>query len=233
MTPATLRAIIFDFNGVIADDESAHFLAFQRALAEDGLTLTKEEYYGPYLGMDERTCAAALVESATGKSDPVRVQRILERKAALFRVQMVAHKPQLFPGVAEFVLKASGLHRLAIASGGRREQIEFTLRDTPLAQSFSVLVSAEDVPIGKPDPAIYRITLEKINAAEPLPRPPIQPAQCLVIEDSVAGIRAGLAAGMRVLAMATTYPPNELTAAHLVMKNLENVSLSQLETLFK
>src|SRR5881628_3447665 len=84
MTIPALRAIIFDFNGVIADDEPTHFLAFQQALAEDGVALTKEEYYGTYLGMDERTCAGALLEAITGRRDPGRVQRIAERKAVLF-----------------------------------------------------------------------------------------------------------------------------------------------------
>src|SRR5712691_8660256 len=99
MSHRRLRAIIFDFNGVIADDEMTHFLAFQQALAEDGLTLTKDKYYGTYLGMDERTCTAALVQSATGQRDLAREQRIAERKAALFRSLTVTHKPLLFPGI--------------------------------------------------------------------------------------------------------------------------------------
>ena len=70
MTSPRLRAVIFDFNGVIADDEITHFLAFQQALAEDGLTLTKEEYYGTYLGMDERSCAGGLI-----KGDPLQLRQ--------------------------------------------------------------------------------------------------------------------------------------------------------------
>src|SRR5207247_6485100 len=78
MTIPALRAIIFDFNGVITDDETTHFLAFQQALAEDGLTLTKEAYYGTCLGMDERTCAGALLEVTQGQSDTSRVHAIAE-----------------------------------------------------------------------------------------------------------------------------------------------------------
>jgi beta-phosphoglucomutase-like phosphatase (HAD superfamily) len=71
--PSTLRAIIFDFNGVIADDETPHLLCFQQALDEHGLTLTKEEYYGPHLGMDERTCAELLLRAQAGSVDPARL----------------------------------------------------------------------------------------------------------------------------------------------------------------
>lgn len=233
MSHHSLRAIIFDFNGVIADDEITHFLAFQQALAEEGLALTKEEYYGKYWGMDERTCTGALLKLKTGKSDSSRVARIAERKAALFKAVTATHKPPLFPGVVEFVARAGGRYRLAIASGGRREQIESALSDTPIEHAFSVLVSAEDAPIGKPDPAIYLQALAKINQGEPRPAPPIEPWECLVFEDSLAGIQAGLNAGMKVAAVATTYPAHELMAANLVLPNLQEVSLENLESCLK
>ncbi len=232
MNHGLLRAIIFDFNGVIADDETTHFLAFQQALAEDGLALTKDEYYGTYLGMDERTCTAALVQAATGRHDPVREQRIAERKAALFSSLTAAHKPPLFPGIADFVQRAATRYRLAIASGGRRQQIELALRGTPIEKIFAVLVAAEDAPAGKPDPAMYRLALARINAMEPHPHPVIQPAECLVVEDSLAGIQSALSAGMKVVGLATTYSPDQLKAAHLVLPSLEGVSLERLEALF-
>jgi len=232
MDTARLRAIIFDFNGVIADDETPHFLTFQQALQEDGLALTQEDYYGAYLGMDERNCAAALVESVIGTQDSVRIQRILKRKAALFRDYTATHKPQLFPGVVEFVKRAGQRYRLAIASGGRREQIEFALYDTPIEKDFAVIGSAEDTVIGKPDPAIYQVTLNRMNRLEPRPQPPIGPEECLVIEDSLAGIRSAKAAGMQVIGLATTYPAEQLSEAHLVIASLEGLSMDRLEKLF-
>lgn len=233
MGVAGLRAIIFDFNGVIADDETPHFLTFQQALQEDGLALTEEDYYGTYLGMDERNCATALVESVIGIQDPVRIQRILDRKAALFRDYTARHKPQLFPGVVEFVNRAGERYRLAIASGGRREQIDFALRDTPIEKDFAVIGSAEDTTIGKPDPAIYQLTLNRINRLEPRPQPPIGPEECLVIEDSLAGIHSAKAAGMQVIGLATTYPADRLLEAHLVLPSLEGLSMDRLEKLFR
>jgi beta-phosphoglucomutase len=227
----SLRAVIFDFNGVIADDEHLHFAAFQQALAEAGLSLSKEDYYGRYQGMDERNCLAAL-RTIAAEFDAARMARILERKALLFRDAAARQRPQLFRGVEEVVKRVGERYRLAIASGGRREQIDRALKDTTIERDFTVIVSAEDTAVGKPDPAIYRMALKLLNGATPCPRPPLRPDECLVIEDSVAGIRAALAAGMRVIAVATTYPAQELAAADLVVPDVSRITLGRMAGLF-
>ena len=236
--PTSLRAIIFDFNGVIADDEAPHFYCFRQSLAEEGLNLSKEDYYGLYGGMDERHCAAALL-AAVDERDPTRLQRILARKAALFREYEAHQKPPLFPGAVQLVKQAALHYRLAVASGGRRSQILFALTDTPVQQELSLIISADECPIGKPDPAIYLMALERINGSR-LPEghshpgmAQLRPAQCLVIEDSLAGIQAARSAGMKVAAVATTYEPHRLTTADLVLPSLDGVALEQLEALFK
>jgi HAD superfamily hydrolase (TIGR01509 family) len=224
---AALRAIIFDFNGVIADDETPHVRCFQQALAEQGLALTTEEYYGTYLGMDERTCTAALLEKRNGACDAALHAEIIERKAALFRDHTARHPPTLFPGVVDFVRRAAKRYRLAVASGGRREQILAVLKNSPIEQAFEVIVSADECAVGKPDPAIYEVTLRRLNAR--MPRPPLLRAgECLVIEDSRAGILAGLKAGMRVLALTTTYQAPKLSEAHLVLPTLNGVEPADL-----
>ena len=135
---------------MIADDETPHLLAFQQALAEDRLQLTQVDYYGRYLGMDERNCLNAILTEVTGHPDPVCEHRIHEPKAVLFRAYMAHHNPPLFPGVVKFVTQAGQRYRLAIATGGRREQILFALSGTPIEKAFDALVSAEDVAVGKP-----------------------------------------------------------------------------------
>lgn len=220
-----IRAILFDFNGVIADDETAHVECFCRTLGEFGLALSKEEYYGTYLGMDERTCTTLLLRARDGKSDAGLVQRIQDRKAELFRLHFATQKPELFPGVSEFVQAARPSWRLAIASGGRREQIDRALRGTEIELAIELIVSAEDCPVGKPDPAIYLLTLKKLNE---FVRPLLRADECVVIEDSKAGIRAARAAGMPVLALATTYPAGELGEADRVMPSLVAVDPGEL-----
>ena len=227
-----LHAIIFDFNGVIADDETAHFVCFQRALRAHGLSLTQEEYYGDYLGMDERTCVAALIRGHHGHDDAALANAIHAEKARLFQLEFATMPPPLFPGVVDFVRAAGERYRLAIASGGRCAQIERALRGTPIEQAFLVTVSCEDAPVGKPDPLIYRTTLQRLNDATPRPVSAIRASDCLVIEDSLAGIQSGHAAGMTVLALATTYPEKWLTEADLVLPSLDGLSPNSLERLF-
>ena len=222
-----IKAIIFDFNGVIADDETPHVICFQQALAEAGLRLSKDEYYGTYLGMDERTCTRMLLTARNGSCDEQLLFHILERKADLFRAHTALHKPKLFPGIVEVVKGARHRYRLAIASGGRRDQIDAALAGTPIERDFELIVSAEDCPIGKPDPAIYRLTCDRLNANRSGP-PPIEPNECLAVEDSRAGIRSSKAAGMYVIALATTYPSDNLREADYVLSNLEGISLDDL-----
>jgi beta-phosphoglucomutase-like phosphatase (HAD superfamily) len=219
----TIRTIIFDFNGVIADDETPHVVCLQQALSEFGLSLTKEEYYGTYLGMDERTCTTRLLTARDGICDETLLQRIMRRKADLFRIHTARHKPELFSGGVDFVKAAAPRYCLAIASGGRREQIEYALRDTAIEKDFEVIVSAEDCPVGKPDPAIYLLTLKLLNGRHS--RPPLLTArECLVVEDSKAGLLSARAAGMAVLALATTYPADQLDGADLVLPNLRGTA---------
>lgn len=222
-----IKAIIFDFNGVVADDESPHIICFQQALAEAGLHLAKDEYYGTYLGMDERTCARMLLTARDGSCDEQLLLHIVQRKADLFRTHTALHKPVLFPGIVEFVKEAKRRYRIAIASGGRREQIDAALAGTPIEQDFELVVSAEDCPTGKPDPAIYRLTCERLNTDAP-GAPRIEPMECLAVEDSLAGIRSSKGAGMYVLALATTYPSDNLREADYVLPNLEASTLADL-----
>lgn len=197
-------------------------------MAEAGLSLSEEEYYGTYLGMDERTCTTTLLERRDGSCDPAIHAGIIERKAVLFREHITLHKPALFPWIAGFVRGAAGAYRLAVASGGRREQILAALTGTTIEQAFEVIVSADECAIGKPDPAIYEFTLRRLNAHKPR-SPLLRANECLVIEDSRAGVLAGLKAGMRVLAVATTYPASQLIDADLVLPSLEGIEPADLQ----
>ncbi|HJT22855.1 MAG TPA: HAD family phosphatase [Nitrospira sp.] len=218
-----IRALIFDFNGVIADDETPHIACFRQALSEFGLSLTAEDYYGAYLGMDERTCAALLLTARDGQADDVLLGKITARKTDLFRAYTARRRPALFPGVVEFVKAGLDRYRMAIASGGRRHQIHEALAGTAIEQDFEAIVAAEDCSIGKPDPAIYRMTVARLNANRP-GRPPFAPSECLVFEDSVAGIRAAHDAGMNVLAVSTTYPREKLHEADGILASFDGTS---------
>ena len=164
-----------------------------------------------------------LLTQRDGTCDEHLLSRIGERKAELFRFYTARHPPELFPGVIEFVKTAKTRYRLAIASGGRRAQIDAALSGTPIEHDFEVIVAAEDCSVGKPDQAIYRLSSERLNAGC-VPSEMIKPEECLVVEDSLAGIQSAKAAGMLVMALGTTYPLDKLSEADCIFENFQGVT---------
>jgi HAD superfamily hydrolase (TIGR01509 family) len=224
-----LRAVIFDFDGVIVDTERFHFQALKRVLDEERIPLTWDEYIQHYLALDDKNCLRTVLSRHAREVTPQILMDLTERKAAYFFTH-AANSVVLFPGVEGFVLQAAARHPLAIASGALREEIEFLLAQVDLREYFPVLVAAEDVEKGKPDPEAYLTALARLNRLGSVRA--ASPSECLVIEDSRHGVAAAAAAGMRCLAVANSYPPEELTAADLVVKSLEEVGLTELEALF-
>ncbi len=223
-----LRAIIFDFNGVIVNDEPVHMAMFQKALAEEGIALSREEYYGKYLPMSDRECLAAVLRDRGREAKDSLIERLAERKAEYYRRE-IERGLALFPGAADFIRRAAERYYLAIASGARRDEIETILRNAGLLGCFSALVSAEEVARGKPDPECYLLALEKLNLA--LAARPIAADQCIVIEDTPAGIQAAHAAGMRCVAVTNSYPEKQLSEAELVVSSLADLDIIRLEEL--
>ncbi len=160
---------------------------------------------------------------------PETVDELSARKANHF-FKLVADSVDLFPGVEGFIRHAAEKYPLAIASGALREEIEHILANVGLKKFFSVVVAAEDVIKGKPDPEAYITALARLNQLGP--GKPVRPPECLVIEDSRHGVAAATAAGMRCLAVANSYAPEELSAAYLVVKSLERLDLTHIESLF-
>lgn len=203
-----LRAILFDFNGVLVDDEPIHLATFQRVLAEEGIGLTAEEYYRRYLGLDDRACFAAVLRAAGETPAVPRLMRLIARKAAYYQERIGEHGYPLFAGAAELVGAAAdaGL-MLGVVSGALRHEVDGALHQAGLAGRFKVLVTAEDVTAGKPDPEGYRRALEALNALPPLPERLLHPHEVLAVEDSPAGLTAAAEAGLVTLGIAHDYLP--------------------------
>jgi len=225
--PPAPHAIIFDFDGVIADDEPLHLAAFQRALASDGITITREQYYARYLGFDDRSAIMAAFRDAGATPSAAQLRTVLAAKAEQFLALVRAGAP-IFPGVPAFVRGAAARVPLAIASGALRHEIELILAQAGLADCFAAIVSAEDVREGKPSPEGFLLALEQLRAR----RTDLSPERCLVIEDSQPGLEAARRAGMRCLAVTSSYPAAALGGADLVVGTLEDVGWDQLAGLF-
>jgi len=227
--PTGLRVVIFDFNGVIVDDEPIHLELFRAVLAEEGIALSDEDYHEKYLGYDDRGCFAAALAGAgrdREANDSAFINELIERKAALYRAA-INERYLLFPGVAELVRRLADKYPLAIASGALRDEIEMVLERGDIRDCFQVIIAAEDVGACKPDPEAYLKALAALNAGE---RPTIHPGECLVIEDSIAGVDAAKRAGMRCLAVTNSYAAEELKEADWVTGSLAECDLERFLT---
>ncbi len=224
-----LKAIIFDFNGVILDDEPLHFQSMRDTVADIGIRITKEEYWTHYLPLDDGACLEAICRKSHRKLDDGERRRLLEKKTLGYR-QLLQGRVPVFPGVTEFIRAAAARFPLALASGARRDEIEPALQAAGLKRFFTVIAGAEDFTRGKPHPECYLSTLEllnrKLNGENT-----IQPHECLVIEDSVGGVRGAREAGMACLALTNTYDRKSLGAANRIVSSLREVPIEELESL--
>lgn len=204
------EAVIFDLDGVVADSEPLHQVAFQRLFAEQNLRIVDAADWHRFVGTSDRH---ALVEMLHGQTAQLSVEALLERKGALF-LEILAERDSLYPGVAELIESLSARYRLAVASGSLRTAIAAVLATRNIRRFFGPTVSVQDVARGKPAPDLYLRAAELVGVA---------PAACVAIEDSIPGVAAARAAGMRVIAIATTTPADRLTAAHAVVNTHREV----------
>jgi HAD superfamily hydrolase (TIGR01509 family) len=224
-----LKALIFDCDGVIADSEPLHLAALQRALSEEGITLTEETYYREYLALDDRGCFTKAFNDDGKALTAEKLRELIERKAARLEPVMREHL-RIFPGVAEFIRTAAACYPMAVASGALRHEINLILEFAGVRDCFAVVVSAEDVTRGKPDPEAFRKAHAALSASQ---AGGIAAAECLVIEDSLHGVEAGKRAGMAVLAVTNSYSRQRLQAADLVIDSFDELALSDLERLMR
>lgn len=221
-----MRAAIFDFDGVIVDSEPLHFTAMRDALVPEGFSITTGEYYGSYIGYDDWGAIRQALEQHGIAPDPDRIEAAARRKKACFAE--VIREVRFFPGAPELVRALAAEMPLAIASGALHHEIEQILEAGGLRDAFVAVVGAEDAPRGKPDPAPF-LEAARLLAVR---APGLRPADCVVFEDSVAGVVAALAAGMKVVAVTTSYSAEKLRAAHRVVDTLAGLERDSLRTLF-
>jgi beta-phosphoglucomutase len=225
--PALLHAVVFDFDGVIANSEPLHLRAFQLALADEGISLTPSEYYARYLGYDD---VGAFKEIARDRGIVVteaQVGILVERKGAIMQEMMHGHSV-LFPGVREFIEAAAAAVPIAIASGALRHEIHEILSAASLADLFSAIVASGDTPQSKPSPAPYHLALERLGAACGRP---LDPRRCVAIEDSRWGLESARGAGLRCVGVTNSYPAQELAGAELIVGGLDALTIPMLDRL--
>jgi beta-phosphoglucomutase len=227
----SLKAIIFDMDGVICDSEHLHMKAFQEVLQIEGLSLTDNDYYAEYLAFDDRGCFQKIFSKQGRPLDDEKLKGLVQRKRRIFDEQMKDHLV-IYPGIEPFVKKASDRYPIGLASGASRLEVEFVLKKAKIRGLFAAIVSADDVQKGKPDPESFLKALKILNEMRLQGSPEILASECLVIEDSIHGIAAARAAGMKGAAVTTSYKAEELKDAHHIIESLVGLELERLEKIF-
>jgi beta-phosphoglucomutase len=217
-----IRAVIFDFDGVIANSEPLHFAAFQGVLADEGVTLIEEEYYAKYLGYDDMGVFHA-VSRDRGLSWNVELVTGLAARKAVRLDRLEQERSILFPGVERAIRRLAATLPLAIASGALRAEILGVLHHAGLSQYFGAIVAAEDTRVGKPAPDPYLRAVSLLGTAI---GQPLAPGECVAVEDSHWGLESARTAGLRTIGITHTYPAVALVAAELVIGNLDALTVA-------
>ena len=210
----TLKAILFDFNGVIINDEPIHEKLIDRILLDENLTLKRGEYKKVCLGRSDRTCLRDFLKSRGRIISEEYLTQLLKRKAQAYVAQLKKlEKLPLYSGLDDLIFQVqcpkgqaspSPNLKLGLVSGAIRKEIELVLHRANLAEYFQVIVAGDDLTTSKPEPDGYLLALERLNQENP--QLDLQPSECLVIEDTLAGVQAAKRAGMYVAGVANTYP---------------------------
>jgi beta-phosphoglucomutase len=222
-----LQAIVFDFDGVIANSEPLHLKAFQQALAPEGIDLAPAEYYARYLGYDDVGLFEALAKDRGLAMSGGDVSALVVRKGEEMQ-QMLRSGTVLFPGAVEFIREAAAAVPIAIASGAMRHEIEEVIAAAGVSDLFVAIVAAGDTPHRKPSPAPYRLALERLRDVSGRE---IEPRRAVAIEDSKWGLDSAQGAGLRLVGVTNSYPAHELTGAELVVDSLTALTLPALDLL--
>ena len=205
-----IRAVIFDFNGVLVDDESVHCDLFREVLAAEGVAMDERLYREKYLGFDDRECFETALLDAGKVSDRAKVDAMIARKAVRY-FEVAEAGLRFFPRAAESIKALADRWPVAINSGALRPEIEFSLRKMGVRDRVVAIVSAEDTSRGKPDPMGYLLALDALRERPGLAD--LKAETCLVFEDSLAGIISAKGAGMKAVGVAQTYGETELVGA--------------------
>jgi len=222
-----LQAIVFDFDGVIADSEPLHLKAFQQALAEEGIALERDDYFARYLGYDDVGMFQALGSHRGLAWTDRHITALVARKGMKLQA-MIEGDEVLFPGAAAFIRAAAAEVPIAIASGALRHEIVQIVESAGLGGLFATIVASGDTPESKPSPGPYLLAFEQLQqtTGRVLDR-----RRCVAIEDSIWGLESARGAGLRCVGVTTSYGAADLAGAELVVDSLKSLTIPMLDRL--
>ena len=222
-----LHAIVFDFDGVIANSEPMHLRAYRDVLARYDIVLSDADYYSRYLGYDDAGALAAIAVDRGAVWSPSQIAEMVRIKARRLE-ELEGEGSSLFPGAEAAIRAAASAMPIAIASGALDVEIRRVLDRSNLTSLFTAVVSAEDTPASKPAPDPYVRAVAMLSAVHG----PMRPDECVAVEDSRWGLESARAAGLRTLAVAHTYHADALQPADLVIPSMLAFDLDTLRRYF-
>ncbi len=219
---AALCGVVFDFDGVIADSEPLHLRAVQAALAGHGVDLAASDYYDRYLGFHDADVFRTVWRDRGWALDEDTLAGLIRVKGERFEA-LSGRGAALFPGAADCIRRVAAEAPVAIASGALAPEIEAVLAAADLRHHFRAVVASGDTPRSKPAPDPYLRAVELLRPH--VAAAGLDPAgRVVAVEDSMWGIESALAAGLRCVGVAQTYPASRLGAAHVVVPTIADVS---------
>jgi HAD superfamily hydrolase (TIGR01509 family) len=219
---ARIEAIVFDFDGVIANSEPLHLRAYQQVLAEEGLAVGRDEYYARYLGYDDPGAFRAIARDRGRTWTDAEIAALIERKSVVYDA-LLGGADVLYPQAAACVARLAARFPLGIASGAMKHEILAILEANGLHPHFRFVVASGDTARSKPAPDPYA----RAAALHGLPA-----AACLAVEDSRWGIESAKDAGLRCVAVTTTYAAEELGGADAVIASLDELTPEAIDARF-
>ena len=224
-----LQAIVFDFDGVIADSERLHLRSYQDILAPEGISISTEDYLSKYLGYDDVGVFKAIGRDHGVAMDDGRVSELIERKGQRYE-SLAAAGEMLFPGAADFIRAAAAADvPIAIASGALTHEISDVLERAGLLHLFPVIVGADQTERSKPHPDPYQAAFMRLRSHSGRD---LIAWRSVAIEDSRWGLVSARGADLRCVAVTNTYSAAELRAdAELVVAGLHALTLDALDAL--
>ena len=229
----TLKAVLFDFNGVIIKDEAIHQQLIEEILLAENLRPSAQEYREICLGRSDRICISELLKRRGRVVTENYLTQIVTRKAQAYQLQLdKLEKLPIYPGLEDLIFKIRVAQLpMGVVSGALRCEVELVLNRSQLAQHFSVIVAGDDIKVSKPEPDGYLLAVERLN--QQYPNLKAQAADCLAIEDTPAGIEAAKRAGMQVVGVANTYPFHMLQRqANWTVDYLHDLELERVQQVY-
>jgi beta-phosphoglucomutase len=209
-----IKAVVFDFDGVLADSEPLHLRALQETVAPLGVTVTRTEYYERYLGYDDAGAFHAIASDHGLATDEPAVRALIRQKSIIYQALLIGGGV-LYSGAVACVERLRAEFPLGIASGAHRHEIEAILRAGGLEHHFRFIVASGETPNGKPAPDPY-LRAAGLHG--------LSPGECVAIEDSRWGIASAQSAGMPCVGITHSYPARELAEAEAIVSRLDDIT---------